>query len=65
MATFRMFEYLTIEVTGPSTKQLLNNFWGRFFRKAKTKAKKETRKTKITFQTLESNKLLFQYIVYS
>ena len=31
-----MFEYLTIEINRPSTKQLLNDFLGRFFRKAET-----------------------------
>ena len=28
-----MFEYLTIEINRPSTKQLLNDFLGRFFQK--------------------------------
>ena len=35
MATFRMFENLTVEVNRPSTKQLLNNFGGNSLEKLK------------------------------
>ena len=36
MGTFRMSEDLKKEVNRPSTKQLLNNSLGRFFRKTET-----------------------------
>ena len=36
MAVFRVFDYLKNGSYKPSTKQLLNNFWGQFFRKAQT-----------------------------
>ena len=35
MATFRMYEYLNIEVNRLSTKQMLNNFLGDFLEKLK------------------------------